>query len=465
MPRSVDQRRRENDIKLRLALRAGHIGVWDWSLETGEMQYSARARAICGFPPDAPVTFEMARQVTHPEDYPRTSAMAKRALDPAIREKTPYEYRIIRADDGQTRWVIAHGEALFADTETGQVATRYIGTIQDITERKLAEQALRESELRQRLAIEAARMAVWEFDIATETITTSPDLNRMFGLPPDRKPTIADIRACYGPGEREKVQAAAQAALAAGETRFEAEFRCRRPDGNLYWLLLRAEMLKGPDGSFERVIGVLMDIDASKRSADRQMLLLRELNHRVKNSLSVVQSLATQSFRQGGADPEALTAFRSRLQALAKANDVLLQDEWNSFPLTHLVDRIIAPYRDPEERFELSGEDIHLPPRLNVPLALILHELCTNAAKYGALSVETGRVRIAWRRVGEDVELEWEEIGGPAFHPEIEFGFGTSLISRILAVEIGHVELEPRPAGMYCRMLLNAPLPQPIPEF
>ena len=219
-------------------------------------------------------------------------------------------------------------------------------------------------------------------------------------------------------------------------------------------------MLPAPDGSYERVIGVLMDIDASKRSNERQLLLLRELNHRVKNSLSVVQSLATQSFRNGGADPAALATFRERVQALAKANDVLVQQNWNSFRLTELIDEIVAPYRDPFERFELSGEEVDLPPRLNVPLALTLHELCTNAAKFGALSSEKGFVRIVWRRVAEGLEIVWEEIGGPAPDPAMVLGFGTKLISSILAVEIGRVDLEPRPDGMCCRMLLTAlPLP------
>ena len=207
------------------------------------MHYSARARSIFGFPPDIPITFELVRDATHPEDLPWTLAQAQRALDPAIKQKTPFEYRIIRADNGETRWVLAHGEALFVNTDAGQMALRYIGTVQDITERKAVEQALRESELRQRLAIDAARMAVWELDVATERITTSPELNRMFGLPLDAKPTIEDLRALYGPGEREKVQEAVRTALAQGETRFEAEFRCRRPDGDLYWLLLRAEVL------------------------------------------------------------------------------------------------------------------------------------------------------------------------------------------------------------------------------
>ncbi len=160
-----------------------------------------------------------------------------------------------------------------------------------------------------------------------------------------------------------------------------------------------------------------------------------------------------------------LAIFRERLQALAKANDVLLHDDWNSFNLIELVSQIIAPYRDPHERFELTGSDIDLQPRLNVPLALILHELCTNAAKYGALSSEDGVVRVAWRRVHDGLEIVWEEIGGPTPDPAMVQGFGMRLISRILAVEIGSVELEPLRDGMRCRMLLTAALPRDGAEY
>jgi len=451
---SKGERRRKDDLKFRLALRAAQIGIWDLTLDTGEMEYSAKARAIYGFHPDVPITIDMVRAATHPADLPSNTAQAQRALDPQVKERAPFEYRILRADTGALRWVVVHGEPIFATTPDGPVAVRYVGTVQDITERKEVEQALRDSELRQRLAIDAARMAVWEFDAATGRLTASAELNRMFGMPADAHPTIDDLRAAYGPGEREKVQEAAQAALERGDKHFEAEFRCRRPDGNLYWLMLRAEVMFAPDGSFERVIGVLMDIDDSKRSQERQTLLLRELNHRVKNSLSVVQSLATQSFRKGNASPAALTAFRDRLSALARANDVLFHQEWTAFSLAELVQDIIDPYDDGDGRFDLEGADITLPPRLNVPLALTLHELCTNAAKYGALSAGDGQVRIEWTANADGLELTWIERGGPAVATPIEPGFGARLISNILAVELGRVELDPQPEGMRCRMFI-----------
>jgi len=253
MRRQIDKRLDDNNLKLRLALRAAQIGIWDWSIETNEMNYSPRARAIYGFSPDEPVTYEKVRVATHPKDLPRTSALAKKALDPAIRNKDSYEYRVCKAGTGEVRWVLAHGEAIFLPVNGVTKAVRFVGTLEDITDRKATELALRESELRQRLALDAARMAVWELDTASGTITSSPELNRMFGLPLEANPTLDELRALYGPGERERLFEIARAALDSGRSNFEAEFFCRRPDGNLYWLLLRAEVVFSASGEIDRV--------------------------------------------------------------------------------------------------------------------------------------------------------------------------------------------------------------------
>lgn len=453
MRRPTDNRLEESGLKLRLALRAAQIGVWDWHIATGEINYSPRAREIYGFSPDETVTLEKVRAATHPEDLPRTSALARQALDPSLRAREPYEFRVLRAGTGEERWLLAHGEAMFEETPAGIVATRYLGTLEDITARKATEIALIESERRQRLALEAARMAVWELDLTTDAVTASPELNRIYGLPPGSTPTLDELRQLYVPGEREKLQEIGRKALAEGKSHFEAEYRIRRPDGTLAWLLLRAEVVSGPDGQMNRVIGVVMDIDDRKRGEESQKLLMRELTHRVKNSLSVVQSIATQSFRGGRAEPWALETFRNRLVALADANDVLLKQDWSGFGLHALAERIVQPYRDPAERIEISGPELNLPARLNVPLALILHELSTNASKYGALSSATGRVVIGWQiRPGGILDLEWSETGGPPVAAAPVKGFGLRLVCDVLAVELGAVELATDEKGIACRI-------------
>ncbi|HEY0115427.1 MAG TPA: PAS domain S-box protein, partial [Allosphingosinicella sp.] len=137
------------ETRLRLALAAADLGIWDWDLVTGRMVYSERAKAICGFAPDGDVTFEMVRDVTHPDDYPFTSAQSQRAFDPAIRDRSPYEYRLLRAD-GTIIWVRAFGEVVFDGEGAAARAIRYTGTLQDISRDRDREERLRESEARLR---------------------------------------------------------------------------------------------------------------------------------------------------------------------------------------------------------------------------------------------------------------------------------------------------------------------------
>ena len=179
------------------------------------------------------------------------------------------------------------------------------------------------------------------------------------------------------------------------------------------------------------------------------MLLMRELNHRVKNSLSVIQSLATQSFR-GRAEPGAFEDFRGRLRALAAANDVLFENEAREFDLATLLTRIVEPYVESTSRLILDGRPVTLPPRLNVPLALLMHELATNSAKYGALSRPEGSVELRWGPAPGGTELSWVETGGPAVPAQRQRSFGMRLIEDILGVEIGSVSTEFRPTGLRC---------------
>lgn len=261
LARAVDQRTsalRESEARLEMAAEAGGIGIWDWNLQDNSFVYSERAKKICGFLAGQPVTYQMVKDVTHPEDFPRTSALARKALDPDCRADEPYEYRIIRTD-GQLRWVLARGVATFANVHGALKAVRYVGTIQDITERKQVEEALRENDSRLRLAIDAGRMAVWEHHSATDTISSSPALFRVLGFSEGATPTVEDIRARYAPGERERLRQAARAVLDRGDRHFEIEYGYLWPDGSVHWLALRAEFIL-EDGVPVRTVGVVTDV-------------------------------------------------------------------------------------------------------------------------------------------------------------------------------------------------------------
>lgn len=446
--------------RLEVATEAARIGLWDWNLVTGEMVYSRRAKLICGFNPDDPVTLEMARAVTHADDLPRTWAMSQRAMDPSVREHKPYRYRIVRADTGEVRWVLAYGQATFEGDGADARCVAYTGTLQDITEQKQSEDLLLENEARLKLALDAGNMAVWEVDVDQGTVAHSPKLNQLCGFPPDSQPTVAEFQAMYAPGELDRIQQLAAELAARGETRMETELRLLWPDGTPKWAGLRAQQAPTADGG-NRVIGVLYDITAQKHAEERTELIARELRHRLKNSLSVIQSIAAQSIR-GQPDPESgLAAFNGRLLALAAAAGSASEADWLNTSMVELIGRITAPYKadDTDKRFVLEGRDIALPPTLASAIALALHELATNAVKYGALSAPTGKVALSWSVDLDDrIEIVWVESGGPEVRPPNRQGFGTRMIDRALFTPFdGHAVITYDPSGVHCRIVATLP--------
>ncbi len=263
-----------------IAAEAAGLGVWQWDLLNNSFIYSARAKQIYGFSPDGEVTFEEVAAATHPDDAARTHELALKSFDPDVRAQETYRYRILRRDTGEMRWVTAHGVASFAEVEGKCRAVSYIGTLQDITEQKKAEDALVQSEARLRVAVEAGKLAIWELDPATQEISHSEALNELYGLPPNARPSIADLQARYAPGERDRVTRESAAIAARGGTEIETEFRAVMPDGSEKWLLLRAQLAPAVVGQPPKVIGVMQDVSGSHRAVDA----LRQSEERLRLS-------------------------------------------------------------------------------------------------------------------------------------------------------------------------------------
>jgi PAS domain S-box-containing protein len=395
------------------------------------MVYSDIAKAICGFAPDATVTFAMVQAVTHPEDYPHTSAAARRALDPNIRENVVFRYRILRANDGEERWVLAYGEAQFEE-RVGEVrATRYVGTLQDITEQHLAEQRQAESEARLRLAIDAAQLAVWEVDVTAGTVTGSVELNRLCGFPDDATPTLEEFRSRYAPGEAERMAREAAETMGRGEMRLQAEIHHIWPDGTEKWLLMRAQVVPVTAGANQRVTGVLMDITERKRQEEALSLVSHELRHRIKNSLTVVAALARRAILSKDDPVKADDDFMGRVTALGAATDLAFGRAGEVVDLDELVKKVLSPYaQSGTARVILEGPPIVVPGQLASKLALAVHELSTNALKYGALSVPAGHVSVTWSVSNDELLLRWQEHGGPEVAGPTTPGFGSRLLQR-----------------------------------
>ena len=235
-------------------------------------------------------------------------------------------------------------------------------------------------------------------------------------------------------------------------------------DGSFYPVAFTASPLLGPDGEPVGTIiearGIAAEKEAERALREReahQRLLINELNHRVKNSLAIVQGIAHQTFRGRDVPADARRAFEGRLAALSAAHNLLTAQSWESAAIGDVIDNAVAPYRGEPDRFRIGGPDLRLSPKTAVNLSLAVHELGTNAAKYGALSNGAGRVEIEWRVDDGKLRLDWRESGGPPVAVPSQRGFGTRMLERGLAAELGGtLAIHFRPEGVVCT--LEAPL-------
>ena len=450
--RQTEDALRASEARLELATQASRLGVWEWNILTGEMIVSPRAREIWGFAPEQVVQIEDIPRAAHPEDAAEIRALSRRAVDPEVRDLSPYEYRIPQPN-GDMRWVRAHGQPVF-DPESG-TAVRYVGTLADVTAERTAAQDLRESEARLRLAMEAGGMAV--FLLTAEGLQGSAELNRLLGLPADAKPSMQEINAGYYPGELERMQDAYRAAVASQARKVEIEYRYVWPDEQVRWLMVRAEISLGADGLPQSVLGVILDITERRESEERLKLLAREVDHRANNLLTVVQATVALST---AATAEALKEIiTGRVTALAHAHQLISEARWRGADLRRLVEEELRPYRlGAEGRVRFEGPDVTLSPQVAQSAAMALHELATNAAKYGALSRATGDVSVIWTLGDEQVTLDWTETGGPAVVAPTHRGLGLNMLQRALGGGGGgQAVLDWRESGLVAR--LSLPLP------
>jgi len=247
----------------------------------------------------------------------------------------------------------------------------------------------------------------------------------------------------------------------AGELEFySAEKRFVRKDGRTIWMAVRSSPVRDASGRLLYMVRVVQDITESKLAEQRQKLLIDELNHRVKNTLATVQSLASQTARSATSPSEFSKSFEGRLIALSKAHDQLTMHHWESADLRQLLSAGLVPYGAGPEKVALRGEDVRLRPRAVLTLAMVFHELITNSIKYGALSVPAGRVEIRWRPVRDAyakplLRIDWREECGPAVAEPERRGFGSRLIEGSVAAELGgSAQLTYAPEGLRCEITI-----------
>jgi PAS domain S-box-containing protein len=341
---------------------------------------------------------------------------------------------------------MAHGE-MMPLTNDDDLPIGFLKIVRDRTAEHRAQAALEASEARSRLALEAGQIGTWESDPALCAMAWDARTRELLGHSADEPLDYEhSFLARVHPDDRAHVMASNAAALApGGDGIANMEYRTiSAVDGRERWVQAKGALTGGAEGT-PRFVGIVRDITAEKDAEHHRRMLTGELQHRMKNTLAVVQSIVSQSLR-GATTPQAASeAIRERLMTLGHAHDLLTQTSWTEAPISAIVAGATR-HNAHTGRVRISGPDLALAPRAALALSLCLHELSTNAAKYGALSVPTGHVELNWslerderEEAGEPDDLggetilaiTWREFGGPPVHRPERKGFGTRLMDNL----------------------------------
>jgi PAS domain S-box-containing protein len=443
------------------------------ALRESEARYRAvvesQSEMVCRFEPDGRILFvnpAYARNMRlTPEDLVGKNfwdfvtehdrahvGAALKSLSPDAPEAT-IENRFETAEG--PRWTLWTNRALRFDKDGRVLEAQSAGI--DITDRKRVEEALRESEARFRNMADHAPVMIrvtendsscsflsqtW-YDYTGQTPETGLGFGWLDALHPDDAPQARNAL----------LHSATNAAP------FRLEYRLRGADGQYRWFISAARPRLDQTGQFLGYISSITDIDERRKAEEHRKLLVDELNHRVKNTLAVVQSLAMNTFKDGVVTREARRAFDGRLASLAGAHALLSAANWQRTSLAKVVESALRACGADRDRFTFSGAALALEPKAAITLTLALHELCTNAIKHGALTSETGRISLTWQghERQHELEMEWRESGGPKVSAPRRRGFGTVMMERALAHDIGgNIEMRFEPQGFSCT--IRAPI-------
>lgn len=320
------------------------------------------------------------------------------------------------------------------------------------------------------LALEAAGLGSFEWDFARDVFIISDRMSAMTGIPAGERPAQggAALDEYIHPedllGFRE-----ARDRNRETENRIDHAFRHIRPDdGRTIWVRVNGVIERDDEGQPITLMGIVQDVTQLHQEEERRIQAMAELDHRVKNVLAAVQSLAQQTAKRTASLDAFLQAFTGRLKAMASANELLTAARWRGAAIDHLASAELGALAPSQTSWE--GPELFLTPRAANALSLALHELATNAVKFGALSTDTGHVRVTWTcRPEGGFEMTWTETGGPTVSPPQRRGFGCTLLEQVTGRELnGEAHVDYRPGGVVARLVAGpaavAERPEVVPE-
>ncbi|BAR98186.1 histidine kinase/response regulator hybrid protein [Blastochloris viridis] len=433
-------RRREAEEMLHLAAAATGLGLWWLNGADGDLTCTAACRTMVGLDGEGVIPTAVWRGHIHPDDRDEAARKVRAAFDPAGDGRLQHEYRMLKPD-GEVVWISSIGR-IDGQPNVGSRTPRLVGTVQDITQRKRTEEMLAHNERRWREILNTMPQMVWSAQPDGRYDFFNDRWYEFTGFP--RGMVDGEMRrAVLHPDDAERGWSCWQHALATGEP-YDIEYRLRRFDGEYRWTLGRALPLRNEAGEIERWLGTSTDIHDRKMAEEQRELISRELSHRIKNIFAVVNSLVTLSAR---VDPQArpfADAVRARIEALAQAHDYVrpprgAAGQPGRQSVLGLLETLLVAYRENgRSHITLSGHDVSTGVHAATALALLVHELATNAVKYGALSTPDGTVTLTCTDTADSYNIVWQERGGPPVEgPPTRKGFGTLMSERAAAAQLG----------------------------
>jgi PAS domain S-box-containing protein len=443
---------RDSEERLRLVRRATGLGMYEIDWVARKRYWSPELRAILRVPSDLDInTDEDLLERIIPRDMRKSfREKLKASLAPESNGDYEDEHRIIRLD-GTTGWILLRGKTFFQDAPGGRRPTRSIGLVVDITDRKLGEEAnaLHAS------TVLSSTDAIFSIDPDLTIKTWNGGAERLYGYAAAE--AIGRPLKMICPEELSHEQSGLYAQTMAGKPVLLETVR-RHKDGHLIPVGISGSPIFAPDGRVIGVAAVHRDMTENRAFKEHLGFTLRELSHRTKNLLAVVQGLGHMIARRSDNIEEFEVRFSGCVQALAYSHDLLVQHDWQGATLHELLRVQLAPFGGIDaKKIVAQGPEISLVPSAMQSLGLVVHELATNATKHGALSSPAGSVSIRWTRDAEDgAELVWQEQSGPPVRAPTHKGFGQVVFERIGASLDGSITPEFRPDGFVCTITIAA---------
>ncbi|WP_170065954.1 PAS domain S-box protein [Novosphingobium guangzhouense] len=384
-----------------------------------------------------------------PED--RADAVPSHEMRQALANGRGADERWHMRKSGERFW--ASGE-MMPLKDADDVIVGFVKVLRDKTQARMLQDRIALQEERLQMALTASgSVGLWDWMVSSDRIHGDANFARLYGL---------DVDGCTAGLTEEQYQRyvvaedlpALRASIRAVFERgadFLVDYRLAIPGEQIRWVECKGRMVVDAAGHPYRFSGTSVDVTARKAAEQQKQLLMQEMSHRVKNSFTMVQSLASQTLR--GIDSEVRETLLSRIVALGQANDSLLQTSWTATQMSALLQRILWLGAD-SGRIALCGTDMQVSAEAAMSLSLIVHELATNAVKYGALSLETGQVVVSWHHDGSHFQLLWQERGGPIVEKPATKGFGSRLISMGICGS-RDVLIEYLPEGLQARFSVN----------